>query len=334
MTPRTRHFILGSALVILVGLCTGLVAYYNGALPLRPSRVGPAELGYLPADTAAVGFANVHQIMNSQFRQKLRQVIPTGEEKDKLQAETGVDIERDIDTVVAGFLPGEPAQKGAIVLVRGRFDASKIQGVAVEHGATVEDYRGKKLIRFEGHGQTAGSGGSGALAFLESGLVAMGDLNSVKRAIDTGATHDDVTKNADLMKYVADVDATSNAWLVGRFDAISQSANLPEDVKAKLPAVQWFVVNARVDGGVSGTIRADARDDQAGENLRDVVRGGLAAAHLMAGKDTRLDTLVDSVQVTGTGKTVAVSFSVPPEIFDIINGLGAMQHLKSGGGGH
>lgn len=330
MTQRTRYFILGSTLVILVGLCTGLVAYYNGSFPLRSSTVGPAELAYLPADSAAVGFANVHEIMNSEFRQKLHQVIPTGQEKDRLEAETGVDIERDIDTVVAGFLPGESARKGAIVLVRGRFDESKIEGVAVDHGATVEDYHGKKLVRLEAHDHPSGSGG---LAFLEPGLLAMGDLDSVERAIDTSVSRDDVTKNADLMKYVADVDATSNAWVVGRFDAVSKSADLPAQVKEQLPAVQWFVVSAHVDGGVKGTVRADARDDQAGENLRDVVRGGLAAAHLMAGKDPRLDTLVDSVQVTGTGKTVAVSFSVPPEIFDIINGIGALRHLQSAGGG-
>jgi hypothetical protein len=335
MTQRTRYFLLGSVLVILVGLCTGLVAYYNGALPLRSSSVGPAELAYLPADAAAVGFANVHEIMSSEFRQKLKQFMPTGEEKDKLQAETGVDIEHDIDTVVAGFVPGEPTEKGAIVLVRGRFDEAKIEGVAVAHGATVEDYKGKKLIRIDSHDVSGTHGhvsGTGGLAFLEPGLLAMGDVASVQKAIDTGISRDDVTRNTDLMKYVADVDRTSNAWLVGQFDAVSQSADLPAEIKAKLPAVQWFVVSAHVDGGVNGTVRADARDDQAGENLRDVVRGGLAAAHLMAGKDARLDTLVDSVQVSGAGKTVAVSFSVPPEIFDIINGLGALKHLNAGGG--
>ena len=45
MTRRTRYFLFGSITVLLVGLCTGLVAYYTG-LPMGAfSRTGePAEL--------------------------------------------------------------------------------------------------------------------------------------------------------------------------------------------------------------------------------------------------------------------------------------------------
>src|SRR4051812_45536774 len=102
MSQRTRYFLFGSVIVISVGLSIGLVAYYNGNLPLHGSSVGPAELAYLPADTNAVAFANVNEIMNSEFRQKLRQALPTGQEKDRLLAEIGLDIEHDIDRVVAG----------------------------------------------------------------------------------------------------------------------------------------------------------------------------------------------------------------------------------------
>ncbi len=107
MTRSTRYFLVGSALVITLGLGTGLLAYYNGNLPLGLSgRSADVELAYLPADSAAVGFADVHAIMNSEFRQKLRQVLPTGEELGKFKDELGVDIERDIDTVSAAYLGG------------------------------------------------------------------------------------------------------------------------------------------------------------------------------------------------------------------------------------
>ena len=56
MTQRTRYFMFGSALVILVSLCTGLVAYYSGNLPLRASSVGPAELAYVSSDATAVAY--------------------------------------------------------------------------------------------------------------------------------------------------------------------------------------------------------------------------------------------------------------------------------------
>src|SRR3970040_1914348 len=102
MNQKTRYFLIGSGLVVVVGLCTGLVASYSGQLP-GLANAGPAELTYLPSDSSAIAFADVSGIMNSEFREKLRQFIPTGAEKDRLLAETGIDIERDIDTVVAGL---------------------------------------------------------------------------------------------------------------------------------------------------------------------------------------------------------------------------------------
>ena len=91
MTRGTRFFLAGSAFVVVLGLGTGLVAYYNGGLPLGLSQA-EANLGYIPADAAAVGYADVHAIMNSEFRQKLRQVLPTGEELGHFKTELGVDV--------------------------------------------------------------------------------------------------------------------------------------------------------------------------------------------------------------------------------------------------
>ncbi len=322
MTQRTRYFLLGSSMVIIVGLATGLVAMYNGNLPMRMSSVGPAELTYLPGGTTAVAYANVHQVMNSEFRQKLRQVFPTGEEKDRIQSEIGVDIEHDIDTVVAGFI-GSPDQKNAVVLVRGRFNTPQIESVAVQHGASVADYSGKRMISFNGSD-------SGAVAMLEPGLLLLGNETSVKGAIDAAKSGQNVTKNSDVMKYVGEVDGQNTAWVVGRVEGmgLAQNTSLPQQAKDQLSALQWFVVNLHVDGGVNGVARAVARDDQAAQNLRDVVRGGLAAAHLMGGHDTRLDAVVNAVQVTGTGKDVAVSFTIPSEVLDMLNGLAGIKNLQ------
>ena len=71
MTHRTRSFLFGSGLIVVVGLCTGLVAFYNGNLPLgRSSRL--AEFSYIPSDATAVAYADVRHIMDSEFRQRLR----------------------------------------------------------------------------------------------------------------------------------------------------------------------------------------------------------------------------------------------------------------------
>ena len=73
-------------------------------------------------------------------------------------------------------------------------------------------------------------------------------------------------------------------------------------------------------------LRAEARDDQSAENLRDVVRGFLALGRMQAQNDPKLQALAQSLELTGTGKTVSLSFTVPTEILDLAASQGQMQH--------
>ena len=77
------------------------------------------------------------------------------------------------------------------------------------------------------------------------------------------------------------------------------------------------ITMSHIDGGVTGTLRAEARDDAAAENLRQVVQGFLALGRLQSQKDPKISALLQSLQLTGTGKTVALSFAIPSEIFDM-----------------
>lgn len=317
MTTRTRYFISAASLIMVAGLCTGLVAYYSGGLPLMAGRAAANDdLAYVPADSTIVAYANVRDIMNSEFRQKLRQAMPTGEGRNEFLEETGIDLERDVTSVVAAF-EGVPdattvgPQRNVVILVRGVFNPLQIQASAVQRGATVSDYKGKPVI--------TSKDGDGGVAFLEDGLAAIGAQSSLHRAIDahTGAN---VTTNVEMMGLINGVDLNANAWAVGRMDDIQKVSNLPEQVTAQLPGVQWFSVTGHVNGGVSGTVRAEARDDQAAENLRAVINGGLALARMQMGKDKKLDAIINSLQMTGTRKTVGLSFSLPSDVIDMLSG--------------
>lgn len=317
MLVRTRYFLVGSALIVVVGLCAGLVAYYNGSLPLRSSTIGPAELAYVPAGTSGVAYANVREIMNSEFRRKLQQMLPAGAEKERLLGETGIDLERDIDTVVAA-VSGTDRAAGAIVLLRGRFDAARIEAVAVGHGATTESYGGKHVVVFQ-----RGPGSPGAsLAFLEPGLVALGELAALRLAIDASTTRDSAVRNPELMNLVAHVDGAGNAWAIGRLDVLADNRVVPDQVRRVLPAVQWLSASFDVGRTVNGRLRADTPDQQSGDQLRSVVTGALAVARVMAGKDARLDAALNSIHTGGSGPTVEVTFTVPPEMIDLIHAPG------------
>ena len=126
-----------------------------------------------------------------------------------------------------------------------------------------------------------------------------------------------------MMELVSDIERTNNAWAVGRFDVLTSQAKLPDQIASQVGAVKWFAAAGHINGGLSGTLRAEARDDQSAENLRDVVRGVLALGRLQAQSDPRLSAVAQSLQLTGTGKTVSLSFTVPAELLDM-----AMSHAQ------
>ena len=330
MTKKTRYFMTGSATVLAAGLCTGLVAYYGGGFQALVASTGPDELTYVPNDSAVVAFADVQSIMNSELRQRFKKAVPLplGEEGHKEFLEhTGIDTERDIDYVVAAVgaqTPGANFKPSGVVIARGRFDVVKLEGLAVQHGAQVQDYKGKRLLVLthpnEGADATTNSNPQekGVLAFLEPGLVAIGDIVTVQHAIDAQLSGQSITSNTEMMDLVRDIDRTNNAWAVGRFDLISSQAKLPDQIARQIPPIKWFAAAGHVNGGVSAQLRAEALDEQAAENLRGVVNGVISLARLQGQNDPKLTSLIQSLQLSGSGKTVQLSFTIPAEIFELM----------------
>jgi hypothetical protein len=93
---------------------------------------------------------------------------------------------------------------------------------------------------------------------------------------------------------------------------------MPEHVRTQLPAIEWLSVSADIDQGIGGFIRAQTADEQAAEDLRAIVNGALAAARLAGGQDQTFAAMLQSLQSTGTGRTVQLSFQLGPEIIDLI----------------
>ena len=329
MTKQTRYFLVASAAVLVAGLGVGLVAYYGGGFPsLSASRSGPSELSYVPADATVVAFANVREVMDSELRRKLKDAMPAEHGQQEFQNLTGIDIERDIQYVVAAMTSADPRDANGLVVARGNFNTTQLETLAREHGGVVQDYKGKRLIlcsevkvennEVPGLPERHPLGHTMALAFLEPGLMAIGSEQAIKSSIDAQLTAHSITSNDQMMELISDIERANNAWAVGRFDAIASHARLPEEVRGQIPAITTFAVMSHIDGGVTGTLRAEARDDQSAENLRDVVRGFLALGKLQGQNDPKVSAMLQSLQLSGTGKTVALSFAVPAEIIDMI----------------
>ena len=87
---KTRYFVAISGAILAVGLGVGLAASYMG-LPVSvfSSAAGPDELQYIPADAAVVAYANVRDVMNSQFRQRFKSLEPSDSQKNEFEEKTG-----------------------------------------------------------------------------------------------------------------------------------------------------------------------------------------------------------------------------------------------------
>ena len=327
MTKKTRLFLFIAAGVLVVGLGTGLIASYLGlpAFALGGSDSAD-ELRYLPSDARVIAYANVRDVMNSELRQKIRKFHPDTERHDEFKESTGIDIENDIDEVVASIGnddaagdPSSPEPENALVIARGRFDQVRIEGFVRERGGVATEYHGARLLTRKAD---RGTHKDVALAFVEPGLVAFGNSAAVRDAIDRKSGGQNVTSNDEVMRLVRDID-DGNAWAVGRFDAIASRARLPREVAGQIPAINWFAASGHVNGGIRGLLRAEARDEASAQNLRDVVRGFVALAKLQAGAKPEISAMMDSLQLGGEGKTVSLAFSLPSEVIDMIGALSA-----------
>jgi len=332
MTSQTRYAVFGGTALLGAGLAVGLAAYFVGMPAVGALSGAPAELAYVPAEASLVAFADVREFMGSDLHQQLRELTPgpaAAEARGRqwFQDTTGIDVERDVEYVLA-YLPAGVEQgrhDQGLVLVRGRFDQPRVEQLLERHGAVAETYRGKRLMvrRFEEPGVPAPDAGAPvppgaprpemAVGFIQAGLVAVGTRAALVQAIDleSGAGVD-ITRNDAVMALVREAD-DSHAWAVGRFDTLLADAHVPVEVASRLPPVTYFAASGTIDAGLSGRVRMEARDAEAAQQLNEVVRGFVALAKLQSGSNPEVGAFLQSIQLRSEETTVELSFAVPSD---------------------
>jgi hypothetical protein len=345
-TPRTRYFLFGSAAILTAGLAAGTVAYVGGMPRAFASNAGPDELSLVPAGAAVVAYANVQGVMSSEFRQRLTSLLDhEGEGRQEFETETGIDVERDIDAVIAAMSPastdgGDPHETGFVAL-RGRFDTGKIESLVSSKGGQLTEYKGARLLIAPAHeeedqveavvpeGETSATPTVDTkvrrhirpvIALVNANLVIVGAEPAVKAAIDRnqGEGSASITSDGEFVRVLESVDQNSTVWAIGRPKVLTSGGELPGQVLQHIPEVKWFAASGHLNGGLRATVRAEGKDEEAGKNMREVVQGVLALARLQMESKPELKPLLSSVQVEGTGSGVAVHMTLPAEMLDAI----------------
>jgi hypothetical protein len=157
-----------------------------------------------------------------------------------------------------------------------------------------------------------------ALAFVEPGLMVVGTPDGVKASVDRKRSGQNLTSNTELMGRIARLEGRSNAWAIGRMDSLAERAELPAEVAVKLPALTWFEAAGNVNGGISGTLRAEARDEESAKNMRDMLNGVMAFGRMQSQGNPQIQALMQGVTLGGSGRTIEIGFSVPSELIEAV----------------
>jgi hypothetical protein len=323
MTKKTRYFVVAAGAVLVVGLGGGLVAYlaYNRVAGL-PAGV-PPEMRYVPANAAVVAFADVRAVMGSELRRSLMQSVDTDAPESRKGRQmmndfAGVDLEKQVTRVVAYVEPykapdpqvqAENDIPRVLVLVNGTFDPARIESFIRERAGTMDDYKGRKIFVHREHGHEV------AVGLVGSDLIAMGPADLVRGIIDLSQASGlakNITANPEMMNLIRD-NTGSTAWVVGQFDEIRRRMRLPSGVAQQVPPIRLVSVKANINGGVKATIRAEAGDKAAADQLRDVVRGFISLVRLQGGAKPEIDSMLKSIELSGSDSSVRLSVALSPE---------------------
>jgi len=318
MTKSTRLFLWLAGGVLVLGVAMGLVASYSGSsVRAGAGAKGPSELGFIPVGARLVAFADVREWMQSEFQQSWLGQQSGQQDADEVLGQLGVDPETDIDSVLvsAGGIPSGSGLGDLLVLVRGRFDETRIEHVVRERGGRPSEYQGRRLVQYIGPRQQ-----ETAVAFMEPGLLGLGSIGAVRQAIDMAEGGEALTANDEVMTLVGGA-LGGHAWAVGRFGALAGQVGLPQDTAGQFSSLGWFSASGRVTDALEGAIRVEAEDEEGAANLRDVVQGFVALAKLQAGASPGVPEIVNSLQLTTQGTTVSLSFAVPSSAASLLGSL-------------
>jgi len=336
MTSKSRYFLVGASLTLVLGLAVGLVAYYSYRGGAGAEAGLPAELGWVPSDADMVAYANVSAVMHSGLRRDLENLAAGHGRggRHPMHEVVGIDLEEQVSHVVAYV--SHPEQESGVppqvlLLCRGTFDQARVEQFLLEHGGTAEEYHAKRLVTR--HRTAAASSDPNrnqnpsearephqefAVGFVEPGLVAVGRSDLVRHALDRPSSalkgSAGVASNAEMIEMIRHT-AGSTAWVVGRFEAVKKTVGIPDRLTQQVPQLRLVSAKANINGGLKATLRAETADAAAADQMRDVVRGFVSLARLQAGTKPELQSVLKSLELSGTGTTVQMSFALTPETF-------------------
>ncbi|MBI3679931.1 MAG: hypothetical protein HY235_05985 [Acidobacteria bacterium] len=257
----------------------------------------------IPADTVVLAGARLEQMRATTLYQRLM-----GEQKiaplDEFAKKTGLDPRRDlIELVIASN------GKDALMIARVRIgNPSTLEALLEKEGA--------KRTVFEGH--TLLGSESGAVVFLNGGLVAAGRPAQLKEAL-AGKSADDTKKKAVLGKS-ASLPADRHIWVVamGGFPPmpLPETGNLA-NLNRVFQSLDTVTMTLDLKQGISLSATGLCNNDKDAKQLHDMLRGLIGFGRLSTPTDQpEMLRFFDGIKVDHRERTVKLNADVPMDMVD------------------
>jgi hypothetical protein len=263
----------------------------------------PALLNLVMPDAKVLAGINVQKAKTTEFGQFLLNQMPMGDPLNSFIAATGFDPRQDLTEVL--IASNAATKSTGLVLARGTFNPEQIASAVARDGKHVsQTYNGAQLITANA------TGDHGAVAFLSGTIAVVGDLISVKSAIDRSGGNNAI--DPGLAAKVATYAAT-DAWSVSiapiNFDNDGNAAANP--FSGALKSIQQASGSIMLTSPVQITAEALADNDQDATSLSDVLK--FVVMMVQGQNNPGAASLLNSLNVTTDHSTINIQLSIPED---------------------
>jgi hypothetical protein len=297
------------------------------------AAVDPGLLRLVMPDAKVIAGLQVRETKNSLFGQYVlshMQIEDAGFKK--FIAQTGFDPRRDVtEILMASNWEQSTPQSRWLVAARGTFNLPQITTAAKANGGVITDFQGVGILTYsqEAKTQEPKPDIESGIAFFDSSSAVMGDLASVKAAIQRKQSA--ASPTGDLLGKVHDLSAKNDFWFVttvpiSEFAGAMPNPNLSGAMKGDLLAA-IHQASGGIRFGETVTISGEAvtRSDKDAQALVDVFRflAGLIQLNSDNNKVAgQVSTLLDTMDLKTSGNVMTMSLAIPEQQLEqLLNSL-------------
>ena len=287
------------------------------ALPAATWAADPALLKLVMPDAKVIAGIQVDQTRNSLFGQYIlshMQVDDTGFKS--FIAQTGFDPRRDVNEIlIASSWASNDAASRWLVMARGTFDLGKIAHAAQNNGITTASFQGVNILS---HSSADKAAADNAIAFFDATSAVMGDLASVKAAIQRQQSA--AAPSNQLLAKVMELSSKNDFWFVTLVPVSEFAGAMPDPNLSSAMQGNLLAAINEASGGVrfgdTVTISAEAvtRSEKDAQALVDVVKFVAGMVQLNRQNNPaagQVATLLDTLDCKATGSVTTVSLAIP-----------------------